>query len=62
MFSGLNINRVSVNQSQATTPSLIRIVSVNVSNAVAGWCWAIFDRRGSSVLTHVSVSARMDRS
>ena len=49
MFSGLNIDCVAMNHGKATTPGLVRIVPVNVSNAVTRWCWAIFDHRGSSV-------------
>ena len=49
---------------KATTPGLIRraVFPVYMCNSVTRWCWVIFDHRGSSVLIHVSVSARKDRS
>ena len=62
MFSRLNVYCITVNHRQVTTPGLVRVVSVKVSYAITRWCWAIVDRRGSSVLTHVSVSAGLDRS
>ena len=35
---------------------------MNVENTVSRWGWAVLDHRGSSGLTHVSVSARMEMS
>ena len=35
---------------------------MNMCDTVTGWCRVIFDHRGSSVLTQVSVSARKDKS
>ena len=47
---------------KATTSGLVGVVPMNMSDTVTGWCIVIFDHRGSSVLTHVSVSARKDKS
>ena len=46
---------------KATAPGLVRVFSV-MCYTITRWCWVIFDHWGSFDSTHVSVSARRDRS
>ena len=47
---------------KATTSGLVGVVPMNMSDTITGWCRVIFDHQRSSVLTHVLVSARKDKS
>ena len=45
MLSRLHIDCATVNNSQATTPTLIWVVAVYMQNAITRGCWAIHDHR-----------------
>ena len=64
MFSMLNIDCVTVNNSEATTPILIKIFPKYMQNAITRWCCCgpFMITGGSSDLIHVSVIARIDKS